>query len=288
MSNRILNPYPKGHVSYAMNFDEQTHALKSIKLDDLKTFYKDFYNSAKATVSVVGDCDESATVQALTAILQNWSSTQNYSRIGDRYFDAAGAEQKINTPDKKNAMYVAGVNLQLSDADPDYPALVLGNFILGGGFLNSRLATRIRQNEGISYGVGSYLYANAMDTSGVFGSYAIYNPENLDKLDKAYKEELNKIIKEGIKADELEAAKSGYLQNQQVERSQDNVLVYKLNNNLYLNRSMSWEADQEKMIANLTVEQVNAALKKYIHPDKLVIIKAGDFDKPKSGDSKNK
>jgi predicted Zn-dependent peptidase len=45
----------------------------------------------------------------------------------------------------------------LRDDDPDYAALVMGNYIIGGGFLNSRLATRIRQKEGISYGVGSWL-----------------------------------------------------------------------------------------------------------------------------------
>lgn len=63
--------------------------------------------------------------------------------------------EMINTPDKANAMFFAGMNIKMKNDHPDYPALLLGNYMLGGGFLNSRLAVRIRQKEGISYGVGS-------------------------------------------------------------------------------------------------------------------------------------
>ena len=72
----------------------------------------------------------------------------------------------IEAPDKANAFFIAGLNLKLRDDDPDYPALVLGNYMLGGGFLNSRLAVRIRQKEGLWYGVGSQFQASALDQSG--------------------------------------------------------------------------------------------------------------------------
>ncbi len=278
-SNRLLNPYPKGSINYVMTFNEQTEALKSVNINDLKNFYANFYNSTNATAAVVGEFDESTTVQQLGSILQNWKGAQTYARIPDQHFNIAASEKKINTPDKKNAVYLMGLNLPVSDEAADYPALTLGNFILGGGFLNSRLATRIRQKEGISYGVGSYNYASSYDTTGFIGIYAIYNPDNLEKLEKAMKEELTKILKDGITADELKAAKSGYLQNQQIDRSQDQSLVNKIDNNLNLNRTLSFDATQEINISVLTVEQVNAALRKYVKSDNFVIIKAGDFDK---------
>jgi zinc protease len=281
-SERLMNPYPKGHIHYMPTFDEQEEAMKSIKLDDIKKFYKDYFNSTSATVAVVGDCDETATVQQLTGMLQNWTSPQSYTRVPHKHFTVTATTEKINTPDKKNAVYVAGLNLPLNDKSADYAPLIMGNYILGGGFLNSRLATRIRQKEGISYGVGSYLNAGTLDTTSLFGSYAIYNPENLGKLDSAYKEELAKLLKDGVTADELKAAKSGYLQNQQVQRADDGSLVRRLNNNLYYNRTMSWDAAQEKQISELTVDKVNAALRKYITPDKIVYVEAGDFDKGKT------
>lgn len=278
-SNRLLNPYPKSHVNYPKTFDEQTEAYKSIKLSDLKSFYADFYNSAHATVAVVGDCDPNATLQQLDTMLQNWKSNQPYTRINQTRFNVAGTDKKINTPDKKNAVYLIGLSLPVREGQADYPALTLGNFILGGGFLNSRLATRLRQKEGLSYGVGSYDYASAEDTVGQFGTFAIYNPDNLDKLEKAIKEEFTKILKEGVTADELKAAKSGYMQNLQVDRTDDQNLVYQLNNNLWLNRTFNFQAQQDKTIENLSVAQVNEALRKYVQPEKFVTIKAGDFDK---------
>lgn len=281
VSDRLMNPYPKGHIDYTPTFDEQSEAVKNIQADDIKSFYKDFYNSTNAEVSVVGDCNEAAIVQQLTNMLQNWTSSQPYTRRKRKYFDVAGTEQKINTPDKKNAVFVTGLNLPINDENADYASLIIGDYIWGGGFINSRLATRLRQKEGISYGAGSYLYARPMDTTGFFGSYAIYNPENLDKLDKAYKEEINNLLKEGVTADELKAAKTGYLQSRQVQRSDDMYLVRQSNMNLFFKRNMSWYAKQEKQIADLTVDQVNAALRKYVKPEKIVYVKAGDFAKAK-------
>jgi len=272
-----LDPYPQGHIKYVMDFNEQIAATKSVTLSDVKKFYTDFFNSNYATAAVVGDCNESATLQSLTSLLQNWGSVQPYTRVEDKYFEVAATDKKIITPDKKNAMLFAGHNLQVKDDDADYMPLLMGNFILGGGFLNSRLATRIRQKDGLSYGAGSFLNINSWDKSSAFMCYAIYNPDNLDKLDKALKEELAKILKDGITEDELKEAKSAMLQGRQVSRSQDDYLARKLNGYLLLNRSLAWDAGQEKQIASLTVDQVNAALRKYIQPEKISYVKAGDF-----------
>ncbi len=230
---------------------------------------------------MVGACDEKKTIGALTSMLQNWNGTEKFAHIEDKYFDVAATDQKINTPDKKNAIFFAAQNLQINDADPDYAAIIMGNYILGGGFLNSRLATRLRQKDGLSYGAGSWVWANSLDKSGTFGSYAIYNPDNLDKLEKAYKEELTKLLKDGVTADELKAAKSGYLQNQMIDRTQDSYLAYKLNNSLFLGRNIAWEGSQEKQIEQLTPEQVNTGMRKYIRPDQITYVKAGNFDTPK-------
>ncbi len=111
--SRILFPYPKGHIWYNMTFDEQTDAAQNVKLEDIKKFYADFYNGARATASVVGDDDENATVQQINSILKNWNSSKTYTRIKGKYFDVPASDQKINTPDKKNAIFYALENLQL-------------------------------------------------------------------------------------------------------------------------------------------------------------------------------
>jgi zinc protease len=212
-------------------------------------------------------------------MLKNWSAKNKYVHATDSYFDIAALDKKINTPDKTNAMLAAGYNLKLRDDDPDYPALIIGNYMLGGGFLNSRLATRIRQKDGLSYGVGSFLSADPIDQTGSFGSYAIYNPTNSDKLMTAYKEEVAKMLTDGFTDAELKDAITGYIQDQSVNRSRDGYLVSVLSSNLFLKRTMKWKETQESKISALTVDQVNAAMRKWILPEKITYIQAGDFEK---------
>ena len=280
---RISTPYPKGDIRYVGTFDEDVESIKTATIDQIRQFHKDFYGANNASATVVGDFDKDALQKILNAEFGNWKSAKPFTRIASPYVAVKSENKALETPDKANAMFVAGLNMPLQDTDPDYPALVLGNYMLGGGFLNSRLATRIRQKEGLSYGVGSQFSASSLDKNGTFMSYAIYNPQNAEKLEAAFKEEIEKAKKEGFTAEELKAAKSGYLQSRQVGRSQDASLTNTLTNNLYLNRTMQWDADFEKKIEALTPEQIKAAFNKHIDYDKLVIIKAGDFEKVKKG-----
>lgn len=276
---RKTSPYPKGDVRYVETIDESVEAVKSAKLEEVKQFHRSFYGASDATVAVVGDFDKPEIEKLITKEFGSWKSPKAFKRIESPYVAAKPANIAIETPDKANAMFVAGFSLPLQDTDPDYPALILGNFMLGQGMLNSRLATRIRVKEGLSYGVGSQLSASSLDKNGSFLAYAIYAPENLAKLEVAFKEEMERAIKEGFTEEEINAAKSGYLQGRQVSRSQDAGLAGTLNNNLYLNRTMEFDESFEKKIADLTPAQINAAFKKYLDYNKLVIVKAGDFAK---------
>ena len=174
------------------------------------------------------------------------------------------------------------MTLPISQSHPDYPALVMGNYMLGGGFLNSRLATRIRQKDGLSYGVGSNLGASAIDDRGTFMTYAIYNPENREALEKAFREEIDKVRSEGFTAEEVAAAKSGWQQNEAVSRAQDRSMASTLSNNAYLDRTMEWDKELEARMMALTPEAINRAMKKYIDVDKMVLLRAGDFAKTES------
>lgn len=276
---RLMTPFPKEDIRYVSTPDEDVAEVKSLKLDDLKQFHKDFYGTQNATFAAVGDFDEPTIRKVINDEFGIWKAKKPFSRLVTPYFDIKPTPQSIEAPDKANAFMVAGVNIPLRDDDPDYPALVLANYMLGGGFLNSRLAVRIRQKEGISYGVGSQFAANPLDKTGTFMTYAIYNPANAERLEKAFREEMDRAVKDGFTADEIKAARSGLLQSRMVSRAQDPTLVGTLNNYLYLNRTMAWDADFEKKLDALTPEQINAALKKHIDPSKISIIKAGDFAK---------
>jgi len=278
---KLLSPYPKSDVRYEMTMEEEIEAINALSLDDVKSFYNDFYGMSEATVSIVGDFDEEVITGKIDGHFGDWESPSSYKRIDNPYIEIKPAEKDINTPDKANSIFLAGINVPVNDSHDDYAALVMGNYILGGGFLNSRLATRIRREDGLSYGVGSWFRGSSQDDGGNFGAYAISAPENTAKVQVAFKEEMEKVLTEGFNEEELAAAKSGWLQSQNVNRSRDQSLMGRLGNNLRLDRTMMWSQELEDRISKLTVEDINAAIKKHIHPDKLVYVKAGDFEKLK-------
>jgi len=277
--SRILSPYPKTDVRYEMTMQESIEAVKNLKFEEVQSFHKEFYGADEATVSVVGDFDDAEIKKKITKHFGSWKNGKVYKRITNPYKDVKAEEVNLETPDKANAMFFAGMNLKVNDSHEDYASLMIGNYMLGGGFLNSRLATRIRQKEGLSYGVGSWFNGSTLDDSGTFGAYAIYAPENRDKVKSAFDEEIEKVITEGFTQEELDAAKSGWLQSRTVRRSQDGALVNALGNNLRVDRTLEWDKKLEEKIKNLTLSDINGAMKKHIDPKKMVYVKAGDFAK---------
>jgi zinc protease len=272
-----LSPYPEGDFRRTLSFDDEKAELMAVELTDLKQFHADYYGATRATAAVVGDFEETTTRAALGALLANWQAPMKFERASERFFDVPGAETQILTPDKANAFMVAQLNLPLRDDHPDYPALVIANYMLGGGVLNSRLAVRIRQQEGISYGVGSFLNASPLDEDGSFGVFAIYNPKNSARLLAALREELAKVIATGFSANELRDAQTGWLQGRNLSRSQDRELMGRLASYLYLQRTLEWDQDFEQRVAALTADEVQAAFVRWITPESLSIIEAGDF-----------
>ncbi len=277
--DRITNPYPKGDPRYVMTFEEEVEAAKAVTLDQVKEFHKNFYGASDATCAIVGDFDQAEIQKVLTETFGDWKSPSPYKRIENNFIPVAPRKESINTPDKANANLVAGYGFPMRNDHPDYPAITIGGYMLGGGFLNSRLATRIRQKDGLSYGVGGRFFASALDESGGFSANAIYNPENVDKLETAFREEIERAAKDGFTAEEFEAARGGWLKSQKVSRSGDATVAGKLNQYLSMDRNMNWDADFESRVEKLTLAEVNAAMKKYLDYSKMIIVKAGDFKK---------
>ncbi len=274
-----LDAYPKGHVRHVSSLDEGLAAYKAAKLEDALAFHKAFYGASAGELSVVGDFDDKAVESQAKALFGDWKSAQAFQRIPRRVKEVQPIDRKFETPDKANAFFLSGFARPMKDSDPDYPALLMGNWMLGGGMLKSRLADRIRQKEGLSYSVGSQMSVDAQDAAASWIAYAIYNPGNLEKLEAAFRDELAKALKDGFTAEELAAGKTSWLQGQETNRTQDGALAGRLASNLYLGRNLAWQAELEAKVKAVTNEQIVAALRKFLEPAKLNTVKAGDFAK---------
>jgi zinc protease len=278
---RHLSPYPKGDPRHVSTPEESLADYTAATVDDVKAFYAAFYGASAGQAAFVGDFDPAAVEAQLAEIFGEWKSDTRFERVPRPYVAAEAINRSLEAPDKANAFFMAGMNLEVRDDDPDYPALVLGNYMLGGGFLNSRLAVRIRQKDGLSYGVGSQFMALPLDTSGTFLTFAIHAPENVTRLEAAFKEEIARMLADGFTEQEVKEARSGWLQGRQVTRAQDASLASLLAQQLYLKRTLAWDKAVDEKVAALTPPQILAAMKKHIDPSKISIVKAGDFAKGK-------
>ncbi len=279
---RMLSHYPAADVRYVPTIAEEIERVKQVTVEDVRSLYREFVGASHGELTIVGDFESSEALSVLGRTFEGWKNAQPFERI-ERPFqaDLKPTRETILTPDKANACYFAGLTLKMKDSDPDYPALVAGNYILGGGSISSRIADRLRQKGGLSYSAAASFSASPLDPRGNLLIMAIYNPANLTKVVTGVNEEVARILRDGVTAEELKHATDGYLKQHEVSRTNDNMLASTLAENLYLGRTMQFDADLEAKIKALTVDEVNAALRKYIHPDELSVVTAGDFKETK-------
>lgn len=278
--SRALNPRPRGHPLYTATVDEQIEDIKAVTLDQVKAFHRDFLGASHGDLAAIGDFDPEQVTSVATQLFGDWKNPQPFERLVRTYRATDSAFISIETPDKANALFLAGHNVALRDDDPDYAAMVMANFMLGGGFLNSRIASRLRQKEGLSYYAGTQLQVQSLDRAGAFLTVAIYAPANVDRLVKAYREEIDSVLKAGFTQQELDAAKTGYLQGRTQARANDQELVGMLVSRRFVGRTLtSYDEELENRIRALTLSQVNEAVRKHVTPSRAIVVRAGDFAK---------
>jgi zinc protease len=278
-----LSPYPADDVRYVASLREDIERVQALTGEDVRRLYSLLGGDA-GELAIVGDFEPAEVISWAESTLEGWSRKQPYRRVEYQAFpEYQTGRVTFNTPDKANCVYFAGQTFAMKDDHPEYPALVLGNYVLGGSPA-ARLFDRVRQREGLSYGVGSSLSARTLDPRAAITVFAITNPQNAEKVATAIQEEIDRILQEPMGDEELALAKDGYLKSQQISRADDQALASMLNSAAFAGRTLQFDADQEARISALTGAEIQAALKKYIDPEKFALAIAGDFsgeeDKP--------
>ncbi|MHB1193521.1 MAG: M16 family metallopeptidase [Longimicrobiales bacterium] len=279
---RKMDPWPEGHPRHTSTIEEGIAAVQSVTLEEARAFHADFYGPQSGNLVVVGDFDPVEIRAVVEEAFADWKSPRPYQRIAGRFHDLAGEGIVIETPDKANAIFLAVQNLELAESDPDYPAMALAGYMIGGGVLNSRLARRIRVQDGLSYGAGGSITGHPLDATGTFTAYAIAAPGNVEKVEAAFREEIQKVLAEGFTEDEMATSKQGLLETRQLGRAQDPSLAGQISSNLYFDRTFGFDAGLEERIRSLTLDQVNAAVRRHLDLAKTTIVKAGDFSGAKA------
>ena len=274
--DRLGNSYARGDVRYKPSFDELADDYRALTLERVRDFHARFYGAGSGEFAAVGDLDAAKVRAALQTALAGWRAGAPFTRVPQPLIPVKPQQLLIATPDKPNANMAVRLAVPLNDLDPDYPALSMANYLIGSGG-GSRLWKRIREGEGLSYGVGSQIEWNNIDRNSMWQAGAIFAPQNRAKVETAFREEMARALKDGFGAQELAEGKASLLNFRQLSRAQDSGLAFALANNLYLGRTFAIAAQVDAAIGQLTLEQVNAALRKYLVPENFVSAFAGDF-----------
>jgi zinc protease len=278
LSRHFSARYPRGDTRYEPTIDEQIEDLKKVTLDDVRQFYSKFYGAGEGEIVISGQFDAVQMKKLVTELFGDWKSASSYKRIDNPYDKIAQFNDKIETPDKQNALFLVGMPMKMNDDDADYAALTIAGEVFGGT-TNSWLFERIRVKDGLSYGANAYFSIPTKDDGAQLSGSAIAAPQNMPKVEADFNDELARALKDGFKADEVEKAKKTWLDEQAQARTEDSSIAYTLMERERWGRTLMWDAKLEAAVAALTAEQVSAAFKRHVDPAAVSIVKGGDFKK---------
>ena len=143
---RKTDDYDADDVRYVPTIAEDIERYKALTVDDVVALHRDFIGGENGEVAIVGDFDAETALSKLNEIFSGWKAEKPYARIekvANPNLDTSPVT--INTPDKANAIFVTARTCEIGDQHPDYEAMLIGDYIMGGGPLSSRIADRVRK-----------------------------------------------------------------------------------------------------------------------------------------------
>ena len=263
---------------YIRSTDEEIADVKATTLADVKGFYADYVSANDARISAVGSIPDGLDAE-VEQLFGAWKKPQAAAfvryqpkaiAIPPKRFDAIAR-------DKANAQVRMQWEFPLNRLDPDYLPLVLANHVFGGGGMESRISTRVRREEGLSYGVGTSLSVPRFGNESMLVIGGSFAPQNRDKVIALVQEELRRMAEQGITADELARAKKDIAESNRQNRARDGALAGALLTLADEKETWADVARRDAALQAVTLEQVNAAWKRRISADGFVISAVGDF-----------
>jgi zinc protease len=287
--------YPRQDPRFAPTLEQEVAELEAMTLDDVRAFHRDFAGAAHAEFAAVGaltspgatgaqrEAAVAQTAALLAELFGNWVAPVRFERVPrplPATVDGAATRRVLLTPDKANALYAWQAAVPLAEDSRESAAAALANLMFGGGSA-ARLSTRVREREGLTYGINSFVGQRDVDNWAMVGVQASLAPQNLARLEAAVSEEISRVLRDGFTAEELASAKSAIAQQRRLTRASDSALAAALVNNLYRGRSFTeWQGQREQVFESITLEEANAAARRLLSAANRVTVVAGDFKQP--------
>lgn len=275
--DQLVNPYPADDIRSVQDIDTRIAQLNATTLQQVKDFHQAFFAASHAELVLVGAFDPTLAKQEITKAFSAWNTTAAYAPIQYEHHALEGSRAVLVTPDKKSATFMADMPVPVGDQHADYVALQIAN--MG---LRKRLLQRVREQQGLSYSVGSWLVFHPHDDASHWRIYASFAPKNLGSVEAAIADELSRLNAKGLSDQEVKEAVTEWLERGKQSRSDDKSLAFLIGDNLDRNRNFDWQGKLENQARSLTSIEVNRVISSYCQPDKWSKVIAGDFESEKA------
>ena len=250
-------------------------SYEDISSEDLKSAHARYFFPKNIILAASGDFDKSGLVKTINKIISGWKNKNlKMSRFAKNFPQPEPGVYFIQK--QINQGYISLGHLGIEDTNPDYFAVQVMNFILGGGSFTSRITMKVRSDEGLSYNQGSR-YRYRWGFPGIFSGYVQTKSSTVGYAISLILDEFNRIREEQVSDDEMDTAVNYYLESfsNSFESSQRTMSAFAELD--MTGKSMNYYKTYRDKIRAVTKEKVKEVANKYIHPDKAVIMIVGDF-----------
>ena len=268
--------YGTSHPNYVQEFEEQLEQLQCLSIDDVRTYHAAHFGANACTLVVVGDVDEKAVGEAVENHFERWPSHDALPRFAETPEQHAPGSSTVVIPNKENVDVRLGHALAIRRDDPDYIPTFLANFALGGNF-SARLMQTIRDEMGLTYGIGSSLTGISTEYDGHWQVAVTLSREYVQRGIEETIKQIHRFVADGVTPEELDEKKTTVTGAFRVGLATTSGLAHTLLTSVEHGFEIAYLDEFPARVESVSVGEVNTAIAKAFVPDSLHITLAGNI-----------
>jgi zinc protease len=272
LASRAFYSHVFGEHAYASMPIGTTEVVTELSIKTLKQFYKQHYVARNATVVLVGAISQAKAKAIAEQLMIGLPQGEMANPVESA--KALGEAKRVDIAHPSQQTHIMMGQPGISRDDPDYFALYVGNHILGGSGLVSRLSNEIREKRGLSY--SAYSYFRPMHQQGPYQfGLQTRNDQAQEALD-VMQATLKSFINDGPTEAELTAAKHNITGGFALRVDSNSKIADYLGMIGFYGLPLDYLETFKGKVSNVTVEQIKDAYARRVHPDKMVTVLVGD------------
>jgi zinc protease len=269
--------YPDGHPHRRRPLEVRERELESLGREDLVEFHASAYGPGSLMMGVVGDVAAGEVRDLFGGLLADWGGGLLPLPSAPASVMAAGQRELVPLDDRPNLDVFLGHAGQLLVDDDDHAAAVLANSCLGQSTLTSRLGTAVRDDAGLTYGVVSRFFCT-LHLPGPWAIALSVSRGDLDRAEALCREVVTTYVAEGPGEEELDDERQALSGSFRVALATNGGVARQLVVALTAGLPVSFLDDYPQRLLDTSRDQVVAALRRHIRPERLVLSAAGSLN----------